>query len=351
MASPKTKLAVGLFVACGLACAVLAVIWLGMSRFLEKGQFYVTYFDESIQGLVVDSPVKYRGVFIGRVESISVAPDSELIKVILKIESGQTLDSNIVAQLKSVGITGSMFVELDRRQAGEADQSPTLSFPSEYPIVASKPSEISELLKPSEISELLNNISQALNQIKALDLREISEKIKLTLDSINQKVSEAEVKRISMKMESSLDRLDHILDEQRWDKIMTSVETTTQSLNTLLNSADRSLGRAENTISRVDGIVSEKEMVIKAAIDDFRRAMENANVLLAKGAALADGADNSLSHLMPHLLVVAQNLEKASANLNQIMETLEEQTLEEHPSQFIFGDPPVRRAVEAEGSN
>jgi ABC-type transporter Mla subunit MlaD len=200
--------------------------------------------------------------------------------------------------------------------------------------------------KPSEISELLNNISQALNQIKALDLREISEKIKLTLDSINQKVSEAEVKRISMKMESSLDRLDHILDEQRWDKIMTSVETTTQSLNTLLNSADRSLGRAENTISRVDGIVSEKEMVIKAAIDDFRRAMENANVLLAKGAALADGADNSLSHLMPHLLVVAQNLEKASANLNQIMETLEE-----HPSQFIFGDPPVRRAVEAEGSN
>jgi phospholipid/cholesterol/gamma-HCH transport system substrate-binding protein len=337
MASPKTKLAVGLFVACGLACAVLAVIWLGMSRFLEKGQFYVTYFDESIQGLVVDSPVKYRGVFIGRVESISVAPDSELIKVILKIESGQTLDSNIVAQLKSVGITGSMFVELDRRQAGEADQSPTLSFPSEYPIVASK---------PSEISELLNNISQALNQIKALDLREISEKIKLTLDSINQKVSEAEVKRISMKMESSLDRLDHILDEQRWDKIMTSVETTTQSLNTLLNSADRSLGRAENTISRVDGIVSEKEMVIKAAIDDFRWAMENANVLLAKGAALADGADNSLSHLMPHLLVVAQNLEKASANLNQIMETLEEQ-----PSQFIFGEPPVRRAVESDGSN
>jgi phospholipid/cholesterol/gamma-HCH transport system substrate-binding protein len=230
-----------------------------------------------------------------------------------------------------------MFVELDRKEAGEPDQSPTLSFPSEYPIVASK---------PSEISELLNNISQALNQIKALDLRGISEKIKLTLDSINQKVSEAEVKRISMKMESSLDRVDHILDEQRWNKIMTSVETTIQSMNTLLNSANRSLERAENTISRVDGIVSEKEMVIKAAIDDFRQAMENANVLLAKGAALADGADISLSHLMPHLLVVAQNLEKASANLNQIMETLEEQ-----PSQFIFGEPPVRRAVESDGSN
>ena len=337
MASQKTKLAVGLFVACGLASAVLVIIWLGMSRFLEKGQFYVTYFDESIQGLVIDSPVKYRGVFIGRVDSISVAPDSKLIQVVLKIETGQTLDNSIVAQLKSVGITGSMFVELDRREEGEPDQSPTLSFPSEYPIVASK---------PSEISQLLSNVTQALNQIKALDLKGISEKIKLTLDSINRKVSEAEVKRISMKMEQSLDRIDHILDEQRWDTLMTSVETTIQSMNTLLNSADRSLGRAENTIAKVDGIVSEKEMAIKAAIDDFRLAMENANTVFKRGSALIDGADSSLSNLRPHLLVIAQNLERASENLNRIMETLEEQ-----PSQFIFGEPPVRRAVESDDSN
>lgn len=337
MASQKTKLAVGLFVACGLACAVLVIIWLGMSRFLEKGQFYVTYFDESIQGLVVDSPVKYRGVFIGRVESIGVAPDSKLIKVVLKIESGQTFDSNIVAQLKSVGITGSMFVELDRREEGEPDQSPPLSFPAEYPIVASK---------PSEISELLSNISQALNQIKALDLRGISEKIKLTLDGINQKVSEADVKRISMKMESSLERVDHILDEQRWDNIITAVEETIQSLNAMLNNADRSLERAESMVSRVDGIVAENEKTIKKAIDDFRQAMENANIVLKKGSSLVDGADDSLSDLMPHMLIVAQNLEKASENLNQIMETLEEQ-----PSQFIFGEPPAHRTVDSDDSN
>jgi phospholipid/cholesterol/gamma-HCH transport system substrate-binding protein len=337
MASQKTKFAVGLFVAGGLACAVLVVIWLGMSRFLEKGQFYVTYFDESIQGLVVDSPVKYRGVFIGRVDRIGVAPDSKLIKVVLKIESGQTLDNNIVAQLKSVGITGSMFVELDRREVGEPDQSPILDFPSEYPIVASK---------PSEISELLSDISEALAQIKALDLRGISDKLKLTLDNINQTVSEANVKRISMKMESSLESVDHILDEQRWDSILSSVERTMLSMNSLLNDADRSLGEAQNMILRMDGIVSEKQEIIKAAIDNFKQAMENANALLEKGRLLVDGADDSMSHLMPHLLTVAQNLAIASENLNRIMELLEEQ-----PSQFIFGEPPAPRAVESDGSN
>ena len=337
MASQKTKFAVGLFVAGGLACAVLVVIWLGMSRFLEKGQFYVTYFDESIQGLVVDSPVKYRGVFIGRVDSIGVATDSKLIKVVLKIESGQTLDSNIVAQLKSVGITGSMFVELDHREDGEPDQTPSLSFPSEYPIVASK---------PSEISELLSDISEALDQIKSLDLTGISDRIKLTLDNINRKVSAADVKRISMKMESSLERIDHILDQQRWDNILSSVERTIQSMNTLLNNADRSVGQAEDMILRVDGIVSEKDKTIHAAIDEFKQAMENANALLEKGSLLVDGADDSISHLMPHLLVIAQNLEKASENLNRIMELLEEQ-----PSQFIFGEPPAHRTIESEGSN
>jgi phospholipid/cholesterol/gamma-HCH transport system substrate-binding protein len=337
MASQRTKFAVGLFVAGGMAFAVVVIIWLGMSRFLEKGQYYVTYFDESIQGLDVDSPVKYRGVFIGRVESIGVAPDSKLIKVVLKIESGQTFDSNIVAQLKAVGITGSRFVELDRKKEDEPDQSPHLSFPSEYPIIASK---------PSEISELISGISDVLNQIKSMDLQGISEKIKSTLTNINQTVSEANVKRISLKIESSLERIDHILDDQRLDTILTSTEKAIQSFNNLVNDADRSLRRADNTVVRVDGIVTEKEKTIKTAIDDFRLARKNANIFLEKGSSLIDGTEESISHLMPHLLVVAQNLEKASEDLNQIMELLAD-----HPSQFIFGEPPTPRNVESDMYN
>ncbi|MBW2411364.1 MAG: hypothetical protein JRF72_16320, partial [Deltaproteobacteria bacterium] len=177
-------------------------------------------------------------------------------------------------------------------------------------------------------------------------LRGISVKIKLTLDNINQKVSEVDVKRIGTKMESSLERVDYILDQQRWDNILGSVEKTIQSMNTLLNDADRSLGRAENMIVRVDGIVSQKEEAIKTAIDDFKQAMENANTLMEKGRLLVDGTDDSISQLMPHLLAVARNLEKASDNLNRVMELLEE-----HPSQFIFGDPPARRTIESDSSN
>jgi phospholipid/cholesterol/gamma-HCH transport system substrate-binding protein len=332
MASQRIKFTVGLFVASGIAIALLAIIWLGMSRFLEKGQYYVTYFNESVQGLDIDSPVKYRGVTIGRVEKIGVAPDAKLVRVVLKIESGQVLDSGMVAQLKAVGITGSMFIELDQRREGEPDRSPSPSFPSEYPIVASR---------PSEISELLRGIDHVLRQIKALDLEGISGKIKLALDSVNQKVSEADVSGISNKIESSFENLGDMLDNQKWDSILASIETASQSLGSLMYKADRGFGRLENALIRVEGIVVDKEEAIKRAIEDFREASKNANIFLEKGTSLVGSTEDSISHLKRHLLVVAQNLERASENLNQLSELLADQ-----PSLLLFGEPSTSRKVE-----
>jgi len=309
MASQKTKLAVGLFVASGIGIAALAIIWLGMSRFLEKGQYYVTYFDESVQGLNTDSPVKYRGVSIGRVDRIIVAPDSKLIQVVLKIESGQTLDSSIVAQLKSVGITGIMFVELDWKKEGEPDRSPPVGFPSEYPILASK---------PSEISELLRGLDDVLNQLRFIDIKGISDKIKLTTDKIGHMVDDANIKAISTNIGSSLESIERILDDQRWNKFMASIEKAGNSFDSLMN-----------------------EKMIKTAMENFKQAVENANKLLAKGVSLVSKTDDTHSQLKRHLLVIARNLEKASENLNQLTDLLADQ-----PSQLMFGQPPPPRKVE-----
>ena len=87
MATLRTKFSVGLFLIVGLAIVIVGIVWLGMSNYFEKGRFFVAYFDESVQGLDKDSPVKYRGVYIGRVHRIGVAPDEKLIEVVMKIES------------------------------------------------------------------------------------------------------------------------------------------------------------------------------------------------------------------------------------------------------------------------
>jgi phospholipid/cholesterol/gamma-HCH transport system substrate-binding protein len=332
MPSQKTKFTLGLFVTCGIGMIFLAVIWLGMSRYFKKGRYYATYFNESVQGLDVDSPVKYRGVSVGRVDRIVVAPDANLIQVVLKIERDQKLDDNIVAQLKSVGITGSMFVELDRKKDGAPSLSPSLSFPSEYPIVASK---------PSNISKMLHSIDDALTQIKAMDLAEISEKAQLTLKSVEQVMIDTNIKNISAKIEKSIDRANQILDDKRWNTIMASVDDAGQSLNDIMDKTSNSLDNVEKTTFRLEGITAEKEQSIKTAIEDFRKSMENANTLLKKGNFLTDKTDDSISQLKGQFLIIAQNLEKASENLNKLIEIVAD-----HPSQFIFGEPPAPRKVD-----
>jgi ABC-type transporter Mla subunit MlaD len=99
----------------------------------------------------------------------------------------------------------------------------------------------------------------------------------------------------------------------------------------------------ESTIARVENLVIENEKTIKTALDEFQLAMTNANNFLDKGSSLISGTDDSISDLMHHLLTVARKLEKASENLNQIIELVKDQ-----PSQLIFGEPPVPRVVEKE---
>jgi len=327
MASQKTKFIVGLFLVCGIGIALLAFIWLGMSRYFEKGRYYVTYFNESVQGLDKDSPVKYRGVSVGRVHSIIVAPDSKLIKVVLKIETGMVLDTNLIAQLKSVGITGSVFVELDQKMKDEPDRSPPLSFPSEYPIVASK---------PSELGEILRGIDDILKNIKAVDLEGISAKIKSSLDTIETTVQEANVKGISRKAESSLDQLNRILNGPQWDKMLASTQETIQAANEFFVKGNATLTHAENAFAQARGIIADNEQTI-------REALENVNKVIEKTASLATGTDEAFSHLKQNLLVSAQNLERASENLNRFMEVVADQ-----PSQLIFGEPRPRRDMDPE---
>jgi phospholipid/cholesterol/gamma-HCH transport system substrate-binding protein len=106
MARKKPLFIVGLFVILGIFIGVSVLVWVGASKYFQKGTFYVTYFDESVQGLQIDSRVKYQGVDVGWVTKIGVAPDYKLVEVVMKIDFKGDLMNNTVAKLEAAGITG-----------------------------------------------------------------------------------------------------------------------------------------------------------------------------------------------------------------------------------------------------
>jgi len=330
MASQKTKFTVGLFVFIGVTIAVVALLWLGMSSFLEKGKKYSIYFNESVQGLDIDSPVKYRGVAIGRVDKIKVA--SKLIQVVVQIDKGQDIDPNFVAQLSLVGITGSMFIELDQKEADEPDKSPHLNDPSDYPIIASR---------PSNITEILEGIGDFLDQIKAIDLEGISARIKDSLDSFNQMIADANVKGLSKNLESSLENIGSIVERERWNRILSTVEEAVDRLKEMASKADGSMDRFDKSLASIENITAGNEKTIKEAIDDFGTAMEKVNRLLDTGNSVITGADDTIYELGQNLNEIAKNIEQATENINKITDIVSDQ-----PSQLFFGEPREPKKIE-----
>jgi len=320
MASIKTKLSVGIFVILGLFVAFVAIIWLGMTHFFEQGQLYSAYFDDSVQGLAKDSPVKYRGVTIGRVADILVAPDAKLIEIILKIETDMKPDKNIVAQLKSVGITGIMFIELDRKRRGEPDLSPLLNFPPRYAVIDTK---------PSEIRNFIDNVNDVVKQLQNMDLGGMSDKFKKALDKINIAVDSANIGKLSSDIRESLDK---------WDAAMASIENAGNTFKLFSSNTDKTISNLNGTIAKVDKIVADNQDDIEQAIKDFNRTVNDAGNLIQKGTVLVEKTDNNLSSLQKQMLATMQSIEKTSETLNRSIELISDQ-----PSMLLYGSPPPEK--------
>ena len=339
----------------GLAVAVTAVIWLGMSDYFEKGRMYVSYFDESVQGLDKDSPVKYRGVAIGRVKSVGLAPDATLIEVVMTIERDVKLETDMFAQLKSVGITGIMFIEIDRKKEGDPDFRQAISFRSKYPVIATK---------PSGVKMFMDGMDEVLKLIAELDTKGISGKIKAGADRISQIIADAQIKEIAADIRSVLAKTDPILNPEKWERIISSAEKTAVSLKSLAENADRTVSdvhknmntvaanadktlsdihknmnilsaSTDKTVRTVDRMLSGKENDLNEVISDLKLSVKNMNILLEEGTRTMRSSDARIAALDRNLLVTLENLEKASESLNRFADIISNQ-----PSQLFFGKPP-----------
>ena len=127
MSTKSSKFLIGLFVIVGLLLLAATIIWVGASRILMKGSLYAVYFDESVQGLKEDSAVKYRGVAIGRVKNIQVAKDGRLIRILLNLDEPLIDHDQMIAQIKSIGITGKYTAVLPITRSYVEPQLPVFS--------------------------------------------------------------------------------------------------------------------------------------------------------------------------------------------------------------------------------
>ncbi len=310
MSGKRSKFLIGLFVITGLLIGAVAIIWVGASDLFMKGSTYVTYFDESVQGLQTDSAVKYRGVEIGKVESIKVAPDYKLIEVIMKINLAGDLQKQTFAQLRTTGITGIIFIELDRIMPGTILDFQTVSFTTNYPIIPSRRSDISRFL--ADTDKIMQNI-------KEIDFKGISNQIKETTKAIET-----------------------FLAGGRMGKIMNNLESVTVNL-------DKSIAKINKTVAsgKIDGLLKDTSDVLSDArhlINSARQEIEEMNLAqkTAKTQEILETLDKRTKSIALDLQDTAENLRVTSEYLQQLAEGLNN-----NPADLIFSRPaPPRKNME-----
>ena len=310
MSARSSKFLIGLFVIIGALMCAAITIWIGAAGVFTKGSLYTTYFDESVQGLQVDSAIKYRGVEIGKVQSIKVAPDYRLIEVVMKISLAGDLPNQTVAALTSAGITGIVFIELDRIKPGELLNSPKITFKSSYPVIPSRRSGIGRFLADTGI---------IMQNIKDIDIKGISNQLKNTSKAIEDFVG-----------------------GKRVNNIITHLESTSANLDQTMAGINKTFaeGKVDKAVNETMGILSDARKLIGQAKNeiDALKLQEKANrtdVLLEDINKKAKVITNELQDTSEHLRVTSENLQRLSESLTK------------NPSQLIFSKPaPPRKAME-----
>ena len=157
---------VGAFVVLLGAALIGGVLWLSSgAHYGQTYAMYLTYMSDSVAGLNLNAPVKYRGVDVGFVKRIELDPANvEQVRLTLAIAQGTPVKVDTVAVLQTQGLTGIAYVQLT---AGGRN-SPVLEARAgeDYPVIASGPSMLTRL--DSAVAKALASLTSATDNFNAL---------------------------------------------------------------------------------------------------------------------------------------------------------------------------------------
>lgn len=177
METDKRYFTVGLFIIGISVAAAFFVVWL-VGTGHRDDVLYRIHFADSVSGLSVGDPVRFHGVDVGTVKSITLDPaDSRLVQVDVRLRKEAPVKTDTRATLNLKGITGVVFIELN----GGSPGAPTLvaSTPAgQVPEIPSQKSTLAAILEL--LPKLLEKFSAIENQVKKVvtDIGAVTSEIK-----------------------------------------------------------------------------------------------------------------------------------------------------------------------------
>jgi phospholipid/cholesterol/gamma-HCH transport system substrate-binding protein len=131
---------VGIFVFIGLICVGYMTIKLGDVSLFGSNAYTLSARFSSVSGLRVGSAVEMLGLEVGRVAGMTMDQEDQMAVVELEIQKGVEVYDDAIASIKTAGLIGDKYVQIDPGGAGD------VMGPGDVIVETTSPLDIEELI-------------------------------------------------------------------------------------------------------------------------------------------------------------------------------------------------------------
>ncbi len=298
----RKNILLGFFVFIGLILFIVGIFLVGAKSEMFKKTFTITAKFSNATGLKAGSNVRYNGVKVGIVKSVTLINDT-LVQVDLQIEEVKRgfIHNTAVASIASDGLMGDKIVNISPGK-------------SEGEVV--KNNEIVQVQNPLIIDQVMLTLSKSNENIKV-----ITENLKaLTSDIVSNNGTVQSLYKdtlMAMNLKKSFSNLDAITGKVLVvSNTLQQVTAQIQHGNGLLSEVINDTGLANNLAYTMDKLKETSDELIKVS-GNLNKTVQSANT--GKGALNMLLSDTTLSSNVQQSII---NIKKASVGLNENMEAL-----------------------------
>lgn len=271
---------VGAFVITSIAIFFGFILWFTKSGSGNTGyKNYHIYFETSVSGLRLGSPVNYRGINIGEVSDIGFDKnDFERVHVTVMINKNIPIKEDMTASITSKGITGVVFIELKGGSNSSAILRPEKN--KKIAVIPSTPSNIDAILE--RFPRIVDNTNQLTERIKNFLSEENEQNVSLILEDIQILLSnfsdhENGIPTLLKNSQELVSDLKISIKEIK--QTVTSFKTLSHNVNLILEENKDSLNQfSSETLTELNTISTELKTLIQKSsktLDDLDQGPAN----------------------------------------------------------------------------
>lgn len=316
--------AIGMFVMAASIIAVAAVMVFGAAKFFSRTENFISFFSESVNGLDVGAPLKYKGVKIGKVEGIFISSSKNIkessVSVVYSIDIDQLrrktgtdfkdysdwMDEQIAEGLRAKLnyqsiVTGMLYIELDFI-ADKGEKYDLKYGDTRFKEIPAAKSGLSELAKGFE---------KTMADVAKIDFAGIGQNVHSAIVKVNEKLDAIDAKAISDNAVSALKGVDDLVRNRDVAEAIKKLDVLLSDSDALVNDARAELknfsssgaslaARLDEVLRNVNSVVAPQSplryqiaVLVKTMNDSMSYISNFTDYLQRNPNSLLRGKDNS----------------------------------------------------------